>query len=94
MWPLVDVLVGRERDHEHIAERLGLLEVAEVADVEQVEDAVAVNDLPPLAAESGESGGEFGEGLDLVAGRHAVRVVASSSKSRRPPALYPSRRRH
>jgi len=61
-----------------------------VADVEEVEDPVAMHDLPPLAAEAGKGGGEVGEGLDLVAGRHAAREVLSSSVTRRSPALYPS----
>jgi hypothetical protein len=43
-----------------------------VADVQQVEHAVAMNHFPPLAAKAGQDGGEFGQGLDLVAGRHAI----------------------
>ena len=43
--------------------------------MEEVEDPVAVHDLPPLAAEAGEGGGEFGQGFDLVAGGHAAREV-------------------
>ena len=57
--PLVDMLVGRDGDDEHVAHRPGFFEVPQVADVEQVEHAVAMDDLPPLAAEAGKGGGEF-----------------------------------
>ena len=53
------MLVGREGDDEHVAHRPGFFEVTQVADVEQVEHAVAMDDLPPLAAEAGKGGGEF-----------------------------------
>ena len=69
--PLVDVSVGRERDDEHVAHRLGLLEVAEVAHVEQVEHPVAVHDPAALTAEAGKGRGKFRERNDLGAGGHS-----------------------
>ena len=94
MGPLVDMFVSREGDDEHVAHRLGLLEVAEVPDVEQVEDPVAVHDLPPLAAEAGKGGGELREGLDLVAGEHAAFLFSLSDGPREVPALYPTGQSH
>ena len=44
--PLVHMAVGRDGHHQHVAERLGRLEVADVADVQEVEAPVAEHDPP------------------------------------------------
>lgn len=63
--PLVHEPVGRERDDEHVAYRLGLMEIPQVPDVEQVEDPVAVDDPPARRAEAGQQIIEFGDGLNF-----------------------------
>src|SRR5262245_13515891 len=68
MRALVNPLIGRERDDENVAVALGFLEVTQVADVQEVEDAVAVDDLLPLLAETGQDGRKVVEILDLPEG--------------------------
>ena len=84
---LVDVLVGRERDHQDVAVLLGGLEVTNMPDVQQVKDAVAVNNSPAAGAHLVQQGSQLFQSLDLLGGASGRPAVAA-----RPMRLAPARR--
>src|SRR5207302_1801301 len=64
-----DALVGVDADDEHVAQRLGLAQVADVAAVEDVEAAVGEDHAAAHAAvrvEPAEQGGDVGGELDVA----------------------------
>ena len=88
MRALVDKLIGRDGDHEHIALPFGRLEVADVPDVQQVEDPMAMHHGLAVSAQRLNLAHEILKGNGLgVYGHGSPIIVEVAPATRRTPSL-------